>query len=43
MSEIRHRIGIAAPKERVYEALATVTGCRHGGVTPKGTPRLAGG
>ena len=26
MADIRHRVGIAAPRERVYEALATIEG-----------------
>ena len=30
MADIRHRVGINAPKERVYEALATVGGLTGG-------------
>ena len=42
MAEIRHRIGIAAPKRRVYEALSTVEGLSSWWSTTEGDPDVDG-
>ena len=42
MAEIRHRIGIAAPRERVYEALSTVEGLSSWWSTTEGDPEVGG-
>jgi hypothetical protein len=42
MAEIRHRFGIAAPKERVYRALTTTAGLSSWWSTTGGNPQVGG-
>ena len=43
MPDILHRVGIAAPVDRVYDAISTLEGLSHWWIlAPSGSPRLGG-